>query len=225
MSDVLAFKTINSNIYEIYNKLCNEYNILPEECPLFTSDWTTFIVERYDSIYKKHVRTPKQLLYMIELDSMLYNNSFTFSNFYYNKKKNKMEYLIAIPEEQIYKLSFNINYEYKDINITDDEVKEFIEICLRHEIGHVLHKRKLCDKMGIEDALKYTQERYEKDMAAYYKSVNYWGDYSDEIFYTKTFIKYHKMYAEREANKAAKIDFDRMLYLHLKIMCGIDTHK
>ena len=208
-----------------FNSLCKEFNIT--NCEFFFGKKETLLAT-YIEIYKKYL-TPTEALQRAQYE--LFGYGFMSSVYLYfidkkTKKVNKadIKYYVILLEDNIYRLYYDLKKYH--VKYTDDELKEFLKICLRHEIGHIIDfqtaikkakdvdawSKKRC-KLGwkeLEDYNLYLETLYEN----FYKKNS---KEKAEIRYLDA-KKYNSMTSEVTANKLSHVDINKLNELCAKFL-------
>lgn len=203
-------------------KLIKEYKI--QNCELLICTVSEYIQHNYTYVYKKYCKTVKQTTDSILQDLSNYFGSFARSE--YNLHNDKMHYFIIVPKENLYKLLYDVAFE-SPVKITDDEIIEYLQMVIRHEIGHIIQNIKIFESMGIENGHEYIQSNDYEDMqnymdqvSSYYEDEEY--DNVSEFELQKLCIdQYYEIRSEQNANNAVNIDVERFKILELKVRLGL----
>ena len=200
---------------ETANKLSSEYNIDKSRWTFAIPEtYNEYLEQEYEIRYKDRCYCADSLYAEIHNDNELYDGSFAFTK-YDEKDDGKLSYRTIIPKYHIIEL---LCYN-QDVSI----IKEYIEICLRHEIGHILYiEKEIKDRGGIEDLrvwLYLEDEMFNQEYQSFYNE-HYETD-DDDVFYRETCKKYYSLSPESDANKCAGVDVDKLIELELKVRFGI----
>ena len=217
---MITIDKLENYIENLWLRYKEQYNLT--NCEFNICNWPEFIQSSYTFRYKHLCNTKKQIINAILYDSNLYCYSFACS-LYDIDKLNNVIHRIIIPRENLYKILYNIAYEYK-ISISDDEILEYLDLVIKHEIGHVLHINKIVNKNGIKDGFLLLNTNYDNDMNEYLNYLNEIDeDIDSEYEYRKASLdKYYQMTDESEANKIVNNNVTRLKELELKIRLGLN---
>ena len=200
---------------EVANKLFNEYNIDKSRCAFsMPESYNEYLEQEYEIRYRDRCDCADSMYAEIHSDNELYDGSFAFTK-YDERDDGKLSYRTIIPKQHIIELLYH--------NQDDSIVKEYIEICLRHEIGHILHiEEEIENRGGIEDLrvwLYLENEMFNQEYWTFYNE-HYETD-DDGVFYRETCEKYYSLSPEADANKCAGVDVNKLINLELKVRIGI----
>ena len=223
---MITIRKIKNLLNSEFVKLCKQYNI--DNCKLLICSKDELIANRYTT-YKYGYLTPYQMLNNIEYELAEKSNSFMTSEFVQVTFKNKVQisYAIFLLTENIYRLYYCL--QMSGTKYTDEELKEFLLICLRHEIGHIIDFQTSIKK--AKDIKKWNEKRNKlkyKEMKEYfdyrnnlYRTFDEDGPNADYNLCKLEVTKYFNMTAEATANKLAELDIDRMIELTIKFQAMI----
>ena len=209
-----------------FDNLCKQYNL--ENCELLICNQSELIEHSYIAC-KYGYLTPLQMLNQITSElhdktNSLMNSEFVVVN---GKHQNVNSYTIILLTENIYKLYYLL--QLCKVDYTDEELKEFLLICLRHEIGHII---------DYQTAIKTTRDLdkwFEKRSILKAKEMQEYFDYRNYLLHTfdedgpdadyhlcKLEVeKYFNMTDEATANRLAEVDMDRLIELTIKFQAMV----
>lgn len=208
-----------------FNNLCKQYNL--KDCNLLICNQSKLIEHSYVTC-KYGYLTPYQMLNQINYELYDKMNSLMNSEFVIdNGKHKKYNYTIILLTENIYKLYYLL--QLCKVDYTDEELKEFLLICLRHEIGHIIDYQ-----TGIKN-VKDLEKWFDKRAKIKAKEMQEYFDYKNHLLHTfdeegpdadyhlcKLEVeKYFNMTAEAAANRLAEVDIDKLIELTIKFQASV----
>lgn len=202
--------------HRIFPKLVNEYGISNLKYDISIPEtYNEYLDREYELRYKKYCDCADSMFGNIYYDNLLYDSSFMFTR--YEEDNDTMRYRIICPKRSI----IEILYKCQDDNL----VREYIEICLRHEIGHILYIEECIKNIGIEHLSEYLYDEsanFNKEYWSFYNELNE-SDVADDdvLFDTETCKKYYSLAPESEANRCANVNVDRLIELELKVRSDV----
>ena len=208
-----------------FNNLCKQYNL--KDCNLLICNQSELIEHSYVTC-KYGYLTPYQMLNQINYELYDKMNSLMNSEFVIdNGKHKKYTYTIILLTENIYKLYYLL--QLCKVDYTDEELKEFLLICLRHEIGHMIDYQ--TGIKNVKDLEKWFDKRAKikaKEMQEYFDYKNHLlrtfdeeGPDADYHLCKLEVEKYFNMTAEAAANKLAEVDIDKLIELTIKFQASV----
>jgi hypothetical protein len=199
---------------EIANKLSSEYNIDKSRWKFSIPEtYNEYLEQEYEIRYKDKCDCVDSLYAEIYNDNKLYDDAFALTK-YDERDDGKLSYRTIISKQHIIELL----YHNQDTSI----IKEYIEICLRHEIGHVLYiEKEIKDRGGTEDLNVWLYLENEMFNQEYWTFYNEHENDDDDVFYRETCKKYYSLSPESDANECANVDVDKLIELELKVRIGI----
>ena len=199
---------------EMADKLASEYNIDKSRWKFSIPEtYNEYLEQEYEIRYKDKCDCVDSLYAEIYNDNKLYDDVFALTK-YDERDDGKLSYRTIISKQHIIELL----YHNQDTSI----IKEYIEICLRHEIGHVLHiEKEIEDRGGTEDLNVWLYLENEMSNQEYWTFYNEHENDDDDVFYRETCKKYYSLSPESDANECAGVDVDKLIELELKVRIGI----
>lgn len=173
-----------------------------------------YLAEDYNARYKYNCDTVLSVMTEITNDYLL-EQSFMFTK-YDTFRDGSIYYRIILPKYHISEILAGFNNE-QDINA-------YIEECIKHEIGHVLHAKDIFSIYGKEETggfLEGEDIMWLNEYSAFLTMMDR-RNYISEYQYQKECItKYYSISPESDANKCAGVDVNKLIELELKVRIGI----
>ena len=227
---MVGMYTVSINIEYEFNKLVDdEFKISRDLCSLKCVDSIDYFYDRYQEEYVNTCDCISSMMTEM-LNCSLYRYAVAHTSFF-GEHDDKVKFTVYFPKERISELLCEI-YERADIERltnhsyvpTDSEIIEFFKLSVRHEIGHVIYNNSIIEKLGKEKAIKFFYEQIDNDIAQYNKVMEPIDidEVSHNEYHTTSIRAYYDMEAEKEANKAANVDVERLIELELKVRFGIN---
>ena len=218
----MQIKRIKNRLTKQFEELCKQNKI--ENCTFLVCNQTDFINFNY-KYYKYNKLTPKQMLNNINEESNVATRSLMFSDYLY--MDGKWSYRITLLVENLYKLYYALHLSKTEY--TEDELFEFLSLCLQHEVGHIIDYIKAFKNAKtqeeIEAIVQKRAERHYKDLMSYFAL-------RDHLFHTfegddydmcrMEVEKYFSMKAEATANKYAKLDKEKLIEMTIKFQAFLE---
>ena len=222
----MQIKRIKNRLTKQFEELCKQNKI--ENCTFLVCNQTDFINFDY-KYYKYNKLTPRQMLNHINEESAVATRSLMFSDYLY--MDGKWSYRITLLVENLYKLYYALHLSKTEY--TEEELFEFLSICLQHEIGHVIDYIKAFKNAKTEEEInaivQKRAERQYKDLKSYfalrehlYHTFDEEGPDADYHLCKLEVEKYFSMKAEATANKYAKLDKEKLIEMTIKFQALLE---
>lgn len=197
-----------------FTRLKAEYN-LDDNVTFTVPSIREYIFDEYENRYVQNCDCIQSMMTEINCDYLL-EESFICTK-YDICKDNNTRYRIILPK-----------YHISEILIDDtkeQDIKDYIEESIKHEIGHIFHIKEIIDnndRAQAEDIL------WEEDHEFFTKYDEFLGlmdegeDTLTEYQYQKAVVKkYYSMSPELDANNLGKVDVEKLIELELKVRIGL----
>ena len=197
---------------QTFIKLKAQYN-LGDDVSFTVPTITEYMVDEYNARYKHSCDCVQSVMTEITNDYLL-EQSFMFTK-YDTYKDGNICYRIILPKYHISEILAGSNNE-QDIN-------DYIEESIKHEIGHVLHTKDIIKVFGerAEDVLNSEDAMFIKDYNVFLIMMDEIDGISEYQYQKESITKYYSLSPESDANKCAGIDVDKLIELELKVRIGI----
>lgn len=207
--------------HTLFPKLKEEYN-LDSRAELFIPDnYAEYLMTEWEYRYKHYIEDAEDLIGEIANDYI--DNCFIYTKFEWNITDEYMQYRIVLLKHHLEELILS-NIDLSTGNINVDLIKQYLEMAMRHEIGHILHHDNLFNEIGKEK-FSETLDKYDEELADYFKYIEELEeneDLSDEEILLLTSRKYYKINDEAMANKFAGVNTEEFIKLELLVKEHLD---
>ena len=212
-----------------FDNLLKELKLPEDICKLHIGDSVSYFYDRYNEDYKDNCDTINSMM-QVMLNDITYSQSIMCLKYNSRPDEDKTRFTIYAPTEGIFEMFCNI-YErdpntHKNTNYipTDEEIKEYFKLMLRHEIGHVIDRKQVIEELGKTKAIEFFDKQNETDFKKYYLYMDSIDDIDNDLeYYSKSCHAYYDMEVERKANEATNVDVERLIELELKVRIGINA--
>lgn len=202
---------------DTFRKLQKEFSLTDDMLSLHIVTNDEFVRTLYETTYKDWDITKDQLIDLLVTDLD-------------GQRRHFMRVLNSGTSEDGIKHQLFILKEFLHLIVystqaTDEEFCKLSELCLRHEIGHVLHTFEVFNTMGIDKGSAYLCRLEKLHRLAFLKCIQKLDDIddiSDDEYNYELRKNYYSHKIEAEANRIAKVNTKELLKLETSVFRDID---
>ena len=204
----LTIKDIKKYVRDTFTDLMKEFNIEENKYTIAIPNITEFIDLKWRTLFQYSCETASELNDC--LTNSIVDDSFITSNCSHDNDGNVF-FTIILPEAHLFELLYR-NLAAGDVS--NSEVLKFLNMSLRHEIGHLMRAEREIKKYDSLEKFEYNEQiKYSQDYIDY---CEYGVDLQKNNlpfreFIKQTAIRYYKITAEAEANEIANVDVEELI--------------